>query len=53
MDYHALNAITVHDRFLIPYIDDSYDELYGAKFFSKLGLLAGYHQIRIVASDEY
>jgi len=35
-DYHALNAMTVKNRYLLPLISDLINQLHGAKYFTKL-----------------
>ncbi|GJT39179.1 hypothetical protein Tco_0939044 [Tanacetum coccineum] len=47
IDYRELNRITVRNRYTLPRIDDLFDQLQGVKFFSKIDLRPGYHQLRV------
>jgi hypothetical protein len=51
VDYRALNAITVKNRYPIPRIDDLLDAVSGAKFFTSLDLTSEYHQVLIPKED--
>lgn len=47
VDCRALNDITVEDTYPISTVDEIFDELHGSKYFSKIDLKAGFHQIRL------
>lgn len=51
VDYSHLNDLTIKDRYPIPNIDKLIDELYGAKWYSKLNLCSAYYQIRVKPLD--
>jgi hypothetical protein len=43
VDYHALNDVTIKNKYLLPRIDDLFDQLCGVCVFSKSDLRLGYH----------
>ena len=49
--YWVLNNITIQNRYPIPWIVDLLDQLKGGKYFSKIDLKSGYHQVPIEPSD--
>jgi hypothetical protein len=51
VDYRPLNTVTDKNKYHLPCIDVLFDQLVGAKVFSKIDLRSGYYQIKIRASD--
>ncbi len=51
VDYRALNEVAIKNKYPLPRIDDMFDQLKGAKVFSKIDLRSGYHQLRIREED--
>ncbi|GAA5956477.1 hypothetical protein JCM10213_003320 [Rhodosporidiobolus nylandii] len=53
VDYRNLNSVTMKNKYPLPLIDETLNQLSGAKHFTKLDLRNGYHQLRIAKGDEW
>ena len=53
IDYRALNAITKKDRYPLPLIHETLNNIYKAKWYTKLDVIAAFHKIRIQEGDEW
>ena len=53
VDYRRLNAYTVKNKFPMPIVEELFEELYGAAWFTTLDLRSGFHQISVKPEDQY
>nr|GEX45989.1 putative reverse transcriptase domain-containing protein [Tanacetum cinerariifolium] len=51
IDYQELNKLIVKNRYLLPRINDLFDQLQGSSTYSKIDLRSGYHQLRVRDED--
>ncbi|GJX51491.1 putative reverse transcriptase domain-containing protein [Tanacetum coccineum] len=51
IDYRELNKLTIKNHYPLPRIDDLFDQLQGLRYFSKIDLRSGYHQLRVHKED--
>ncbi|GBG83498.1 hypothetical protein CBR_g37212 [Chara braunii] len=52
IDYRGLNRYTVKNNYPMPRADELFDRLAGSRFFKKIDLRSGYHQIRVATEDQ-
>ena len=53
IDYRALNDITIKDQHPLLRIEETLNQIIGAKYFTKIELRRYFHQIRIQEGDEW
>jgi hypothetical protein len=51
VDYISFNDVTVKNKYPFPRIEDLFDQMRGARVFSKIDLRSGYHQMKVRPSD--
>ena len=51
IDHRQLNKVTIKNRYPLPRIDDLFDQLRGARVYSKIDHRTGYHQLRVKEID--
>ena len=51
IDCRQLNKVTIKNKYPLPRIDDLFDQLQGARCFSKIDLRSGYHKVRVKHKD--
>ena len=49
--YRQLNKVTIKNKYPLPRVDDLFDQIQGASYFSKIDLISGYHQLMVRRED--
>jgi hypothetical protein len=47
INYRDLNEVTIKNKYPLPRIEDMFEQMRGAKVFSKVDLRSGYHQLKM------
>lgn len=53
VDYRALNNITVKDRYPLPLVKETLNNLAGMRYFSKIDIVSAFNNLRIRKGEEY
>lgn len=53
VDFRRLNAYTIKSKFPLPIVEELFEELHGAKWFTTLDLRSGFHQILVAMEDQF
>ena len=51
IDYRQLSRVTIKNQYLLPRIDDLFDQMKGARVYSKTDLRTSYYQLRVRETD--
>jgi hypothetical protein len=51
VDYISLNDVTIKNKYPLPRIEELFDQMRGARVFSKIDLRSGYHRMKIMPSN--
>ena len=51
IDYRQLNRVIIQNRYLLPRIEDLFNQLRGARVYFKIDLRTGYHQLKVKETD--
>ncbi|KKF92075.1 Integrase p58 [Ceratocystis platani] len=53
VDYRALNAVTIKDRYPLPLVKETLNNLHGMRYFSKIDIISAFNNLRMTAVEEY